>query len=250
MKRDELVRYLDQYLGISSIRDYGPQGLQVEGRDEVHRIVGTVDAHVPCIEAARSAGADMLLVHHGIFWGEAKPARGALGSQLRALFAAEMNLYAAHLALDAHSEVGNNVELARRAGLDVIGTWGSFNGVDIGVLAQPKGDLAFSTMVERFRQRVGEPVLVQAHGPESIRRVAILSGGGAGEIEEAVRLDCDTVLTGETSHAHYYDALESRINVIYGGHYTTEIVGVQALGAHIAERWGVEFTFIDLPTGI
>ncbi len=163
---------------------------------------------------------------------------------------ANLNLYAAHLALDGHPEVGNNVELARRLGLEVIDWWAPFNGNKIGVIAVVADGVSFENLVDRFGARVASPALVQPYGSSISRKVAILSGGGAGEIEAAVALGCDTIVTGETSHVHYYAAQELGVNVLYGGHYGTETVGVQALGAHLADRFGLEFKFIDLPTGI
>lgn len=250
MLRDELVRYLDDYLQIHAIKDYGPQGLQVEGRPEVGLIVGMVDAHLPSVEAALLQEADLLLVHHGIFWGEARRLHGGFGLLVRTILTANLNLYAAHLALDAHPEVGNNVELARRLGLEVVDWWGRIQGVNLGVIATAADGAKFEYLVDRFTQGVGAPVLVQPYGPRVSHRIAILSGGGAREIETAAALGCDTVLTGETSHAHFYDAQELGVNVIYGGHYTTETVGVQALGQHLASRFGLEFQFVDLPTGV
>jgi dinuclear metal center YbgI/SA1388 family protein len=250
MKRSELVDYLDNYLRIAEIRDYGPQGLQIEGREEVQRIVGLVDAHQPCVEAALAQGADLMLVHHGIFWGTPKLLRGGYGTLVRTFLNADLNLYAAHLALDAHPEVGNNAELARRLGLEVKGWWGNANGVKLAVLAQASQPVTLDDLVARFEQEVGPVKLVQPNGPRRIQRVGILSGFGARDIDEAARLGCDLYLTGETSHAQYYDAFNAGINVIYGGHYTTETVGVQALGKHLQEKFGIEFTFIDLPTGL
>lgn len=250
MKRAELVEYLDNYLRIADIRDYGPQGLQVEGRAEVQRVIGLVDAQQPCVEAAIGQGADLMLVHHGIFWGNAKPLRGGYGRLVRTLLDANLNLYAAHLALDAHPDVGNNAELARRLGLEITGWWGNANGVKLAVLAQSQEGIQLDDLVERFEQQVGPAKLVQANGPHLVHRVGILSGFGARDIEEAARLGCDLYLTGETSHAQYYDALNAGINVVYGGHYTTETVGVQALGQHLQEKFGIEFQFIDLPTGL
>ena len=250
MMRSDLVAYLDEYLRIEEIRDYGPQGLQVEGRNEVNRIVGMVDSQLPCVLEAVTRGADMLLVHHGIFWGPSQPLRNALGNLVRTMFAAELNLYAAHLALDAHPDVGNNAELARRLGLEILEQWGKVNGVELAVLAVEPHGLKLEMLVDRFEQQVGPVKLVQAHGPRTVKRVGILSGSGAKLIQEAKELGCDLFITGETSHAHYYEALNAGINVIYGGHYTTETVGVQALGRHLQERFDVEFEFVDLPTGM
>ena len=250
MKRDELVTYLNEYLRIGEIKDYGPQGLQVEGRPDVNVIVGAVDAHQPTVEAAVRAGADLLLVHHGILWGPARLLSGHYGRLVRTFMTADLNLYAAHLPLDGHPEVGNNAELARRLGLEVIGEWAPFNGFKIGVIAHAPEGVKFEGLVDRYTQSVSLPVLVQPFGPRMSRSVAILSGAGAGELEAAVALGCDTVVTGETSHAHFYDAQDLGINVLYGGHYGSETVGVQALGAHLAARFSIEFKFIDLPTGI
>jgi len=250
MQRAELTTYLDEYLRIAEIRDYGPQGLQVEGRDEVARVVGMVDAQLPCVAAALERNADLLLVHHGIFWGGAAPLRGSLGALVRTIMASGLNLYAAHLALDAHPEVGNNTELARRLGLDVVARWATVNGVDLAVLAVQPGGVKLDYLVARFEQNVGPIQRVQAHGPRIVHRVGILSGGGAEQVHAAAALGCDLYITGETSHAHYYDALNAGINVIYAGHYTSETVGVQALGQHLHQQFGLEFEFVDLPTGM
>ncbi len=250
MKRAELVQYLDDYLRIAEIRDYGPQGLQVEGRDEVRKVVGLVDAHLPCVEAALEQDADLMLVHHGIFWGPTKLLSGSHGRLVRRLMAADLNLYAAHLALDAHTEVGNNAELARRLGLEVTGWWGEVHGTPLAALATAPGGMDLDDLTARFERLVGPIQLIQAHGPRQVKRVGVMSGGGAGQIAEAADLGCDTFLTGEPEHAHYYDALNASLNVIYGGHYTTETVGVQALGRHLQERFGIEFAFVDLPTGL
>lgn len=250
MMRSDLVAYLNEYLRIEEIRDYGPQGLQVEGRNEVNRIVGMVDSQLPCVIEAIDRNADMLLVHHGIFWGPSQPLREAFGTLVRTIIAADLNLYAAHLALDAHPEVGNNAELAHRLGLEIVEQWGTINGVDLAVLAVEHHDVKLDYLVDRFEQTIGPVKLVQAHGPRIVKRVGIMSGSGAKHIQEAKELGCDLYITGETSHASYYDALNAGINVIYGGHYTTETVGVQALGSHLQDRFGLEFEFVDLPTGM
>ncbi len=250
MHCDELVAYLDEYLRIPDIRDYGPQGLQVEGRDEVRRIVGTVDAALPCVEAAVERGADLLLVHHGILWGDAKRLAGGYGRLVRRLVTSDLNLYAAHLALDAHPEVGNNAVLARRLGLAITDWWGDAKGTPVAVVAESEAPRSFDQLLADYEAVVGSAVLVQPHGPDEVRRVGICSGGGAGFVAEAARLGCDAYITGETSHAQYYAALTEDIHVIYGGHYATETVGVRALGEHLAARFGLAFEFVDLPTGV
>ena len=250
MKRTELVDYLNTLLRIAEIQDYGPQGLQIEGKDEINKIVATVDAHQPCVDAALAHGADMLLVHHGIFWSGHKMLQGSFGKLVRTFIKADLNLYAAHLPLDAHQEFGNNAELPRRLGLTVDGWWANIKGTDLGSLCTAPAGTTLDSLVARFEKSVGPVKAVLAHGPATVQRVGIISGFGAPHIQEAADLGCDTFLTGETSHSQYYDALNAGINVIYGGHYTTETVGVQALGQHLAEKFGIEFEFVDLPTGM
>jgi dinuclear metal center YbgI/SA1388 family protein len=250
MLTSDLVQYLDEYLDIDNIKDYGPQGLQVEGRRTVNRIVGLVDAQMPCLEAALELGADMMLVHHGIFWGPTQPLRGQFGRHVRALMNSNINLYAAHLALDAHQQIGNNAELCRRLGLEPLDWWAEVNGVYLAALAVDDDGMKLDYVADRFEQVVGPLQLVQAHGPRIVHRIGIMSGAGARHIGEAAALGCDLFITGETDHASYYEALNHSINVIYGGHYSTETAGVQALGMHLQNEFGVDFEFVDLPTGL
>lgn len=250
MQRDELVRYLDRYLRIDAIPDYGPQGLQVEGAGEVTRIAFTVDAGQPCIDAAIKVGAQMQLVHHGLFWGAQELIRGPFGRKVQRLLQANLNLYAAHLALDAHPEVGNNVELARLLDLAVESWFCNVKGTDIGVIAQAADGLTVEALAGGIKARLGAEPRVLAHGPALVRRVAIVSGGGIDYAREAAALGADTFVTGETSHAHFYDAVEQGLNVLFAGHYATETVGLKALGRHLNGKFGLETVFIDLPTGM
>ncbi len=254
MHRDELITYLDDYLHIHTTPDYGPQGLQIEGRDDITRIVGTVDAALPCAQVAIQRDADLLLVHHGIFWGGAQTLTGGYGHLVRTYLEAGLNLYAAHLALDGHREVGNNAELARRLGVEIdreaSERFAKVKGTAIGLVADAPTGTTLDDIVGRFEQNVGTPKLVQAHGPRRVNRIGIVSGSGIGYLHEAATLGCDTLLTGETSHANFYDAQSARMNVIYGGHYATETVGVQALGRHLAQHFDLNFEFVDLPTNL
>ena len=250
MRLHDLIDYLDRFLAIREFPDYGPQGLQVEGRADVQRVVGMVDAGLPCIEAALEAEADLLLVHHGVFWGPARPLRGGYGRLLRHIVKSDLNLYAAHLALDAHLEVGNNAQILRRLGLKSSGTWGKAKGNDIGLIAELDSAWTLDDLVDRFRASIGEPLQVHAHGPAAIRKLGVVSGGGAPYIEQAAELGCDAYITGETSQSAYYESLNAGMHVIYGGHYQSETLGVIALGEHLAQKFGIDFQFIDRPTGI
>lgn len=250
MRRDELVRYLDRYLRIDAIPDYGPQGLQVEGGGEVTRIVFTVDAGLPCVDAAIKVGAQMQIVHHGLFWGSQELIRGPFGRKVQRLLAANLNLYAAHLALDAHPEVGNNVELARLLELAVESWFCNIKGTDIGVIAQAPEGATLEELASMLKARLGSEPRLLAHGPTQVRRVAIISGSGIDHAREAAALGADTFVTGETSHAHYYAAQELGLNVLFAGHYASETVGLKALGRHLNGKFGLETVFIDLPTGM
>lgn len=250
MRRTELVSYLDRYLHIDTIADYGLQGLQVEGNSEVSRIAFTVDAGMPCIEAAIKVGAQMQLVHHGLFWGREQAIRGPFGRRVSRLLQADLNLYAAHLALDGHPEVGNNAELARLLELSVERWFANAKGSDIGVVAVAPEGMTVDGLALILKARLNAEPRVLAHGPNTVRRVAIVSGGGAGYAAEAAALGADTLVTGETSHSHFYAAAENNLNVVYGGHYATETVGLKALGRHLNGKFGLETVFIDLPTGM
>jgi dinuclear metal center YbgI/SA1388 family protein len=250
MQRDELVRYLDRYLRIAELPDYGPQGLQVEGADEVTRIVFTVDAGLPCIDAAIKVNAQMQIVHHGLFWGSQELIRGPFARKVRRLMQANLNLYAAHLALDAHPDIGNNVELARMLELTVDSWFCNVKGNDIGVVGTSSTGLELTALVAMIKARLGVEPRVLSHGPSAVRRVAIVSGGAASHVAEAAAMGADTFVTGETSHAQFYDALDHGMNVVFAGHYATETVGLKALGRHLNGRFGLETVFVDLPTGM
>ncbi len=247
MQTTELVAYLDDLLHLSAIPDYGPQGLQVEGRAEVHKLAVGVDAAHATIDGALAAGADLLLVHHGIFWGEARRLTGAFGRKVRRLFEADLNLYAAHLALDAHPTLGNNAELCRLLDLHPAGTYMNHKGVDIGILAEPAAPTTFTALVQTFTSVLQPPVAASAFGPKPVRRVAVCSGDAARSLEEAHDLGCDTLVTGETDYTVVHLSEELGMNVLYGGHYVTETLGVQALARHLQDHFALPWSFIDVP---
>lgn len=249
MQRDELVAYLDEYLRINEITDYGPQGLQVESNNKsVERIALAVDVAPQVIEAAALWQADMLLVHHGVLWRNVERISGALGHRVRLLLQHGINLYAAHLPLDAHPEVGNNAVLARMLGLAEITWWFAPKGTPLGILGSVTQPTRLSQLAEMVENKLHTQARLLAHGPEDINKVAIISGFGADQVGEAKALGADTFVTGEISHANYWAAEDYGMNVIYAGHYATETVGVRALGEHLAGRFKVEVKFFDFPT--
>lgn len=249
MNRSELTTYLDNYLRIAAIKDYGPQGLQLESdNDDIKRIALAVDVAPPIIEAAAAWNADMLLVHHGILWRDVEPITGGLGARVRAMLKHGINLYAAHLPLDAHPEVGNNAVLGKMFGLTEIEWWGEAYGTPLGVV----GKLAAPVPIDQFARQVDSALDTHTRtlkaGTQSVQKLAILSGFGADRVGEVASLGADTYLTGETSHQNFYAAYDHGINVIFAGHYATETVGVQALGDHLSEKFNLETKFFDFPT--
>ena len=251
MERAELIFYLDQYLDIAGIDDYGPQGLQVESdNQQVNRLALAVDTAPAVVEAAADWKADMLLVHHGLLWRSVEPIAGPLGRRVRLLLANGINLYAAHLSLDAHPEVGNNAVLAQMLNVSVDQWWCAPKGTPIGVYGSIPFDTALDAFGEQVEDALGTNIRILAHGPAEVRQVAIISGFGADEVKDARALGADTFVTGETSHSHYWAAEDYGMNVIFAGHYATETVGVKALGRHLARKFGLETMFFDFPTGM
>ncbi len=245
----ELVTHLDKYLQIAAISDYGPQGLQVEAANkDVQRVALAVDTSPATIEAAAMWQAGMLLVHHGILWRSVERIAGPLGVRVRLLLENNIHLYAAHLALDAHPEVGNNAVLARMLGMQVDEWWCDVMGTQIGVIGR------VDTSLHNLVTAVNDSLNIQArpleHGPSQVRTLAIVSGFGADRVNEAKAMGADTLLTGETSHANYWAAADYGMNVIFAGHYATETVGVQALGEHLVDQFGLTVRFFDFPTAM
>jgi len=253
MKLESLLQYLDVYLGIADHPDYPTalNGLQVAGPAEVRKVVAAVDASEAAIAAAAELGADLLLVHHGLFWDGLKPVTGRRYRKLSALLGNGMALYSAHLPLDGHAEVGNCAVLARAMGVEPTERFGSYKGVMIGW----EGTLAEGITPEELRRRVsgavgGSPGHLVGGGPVRIYRVGVVTGGGASFIDEAARAGLDALVTGEGAHHNHFDAMEEGVHLLLAGHYATETFGVRALARHLGERFGLEWDFVDQPTGL
>lgn len=245
-----LVEYLDEYLAVDEVPDYpnALNGLQVAAPGPVARVVAAVDATEASIRGAVKAGADLLLVHHGLFWDGNRPVTGRRYRRLSALLEAGVAVYASHLPLDAHPEVGNNAVLARELGVEVEGRFGSYQGVELGFWGSLS--LRREALAARLDELLGGPVKLIAGGPERVERVGVLTGGGGSFVGQALDAGLDALVTGEGSHHTYFDAQEGGLNLYYGGHYATETWGVKALARHLADRFGLEWTFLDLPTGL
>lgn len=245
-----LVEEASRYLAVSGMPDYCPNGLQVEGRAEVSRIVSGVTASQALLDAAVEAGADLVLVHHGYFWKSENPCVvGSKQRRLKTLLTHEMSLLAYHLPLDVHPEVGNNVQLARRLGVQVEGPLEPGNPRSVGLvgsLPEPMEPLDFARRVALVLQR--EPLLIEAARP--IRRLAWCTGAAQGYIEQAIAAGVDAYLTGEVSESTVHSARENGISFLAAGHHATERYGVQALGDYLASRFSIEHRFIDCPNPV
>lgn len=244
MQRKDLDGYLDQYLEVAKFRDYCPNGLQVEGRARIDRLVTGVSASLALLEAAIEAKADAVLVHHGYFWrGEDPRLTGTRRRRIARLLEHDINLYAFHLPLDAHTDIGNNAALARTLDFEPVGRFGE---QDLGWHGNARGGLTLGGLAQRVEERLSREPLVVGEPSRPVRRVAWCTGAAQGYLEDAVRLGVDVYLSGEISEQTVHFARESGVAYIAAGHHATERYGVQALGAHLAERFGIEHRFIDI----
>ncbi|MCL5957946.1 MAG: Nif3-like dinuclear metal center hexameric protein [Chloroflexi bacterium] len=250
--RDEIIQFLDEHLEVSRIRDYGPNGLQVIGKPEVQKIVVGVSASLDLFRQAASRSADMIIVHHGLFWENTpRPIKTLMRDRLKILFDREMTLLAYHLPLDRHPEVGNNIQILRRLGLDLVSAeLGRHDGTFIGVIGRLPRRKPFDDFVKLVNRAIGDAVVVLPFGPSQAHVVGIVSGGGAGDILEAAEKGCDVFLTGEPKEPTTALAKEMGMNFIAAGHYNTERLGVEALGDLVEEKFGVPVDFIDIPNPV
>ena len=250
MQLSELTSYLDAYLRTTDVADWAGamNGLQLENSGAVTQIGAAVDATLPVIEKAIATGVDFLIVHHGLFWAGAQPIKGAYYRKLKVAFDANLAIYSSHLPLDLHPEVGNNAQLVTRLGLTNVVPFFPEKGQLIGLRGRcgmSRNDL--STLLDDI---LGAPPHLAPGGPEIIREVGVVTGGAGAEIDRAAASGIDTFITGEGPQHSYGMAEELGVNLFYGGHYATETFGVQALAAHLAEKFGLPWHFIDHPTGL
>lgn len=245
-----LLEEAERFLGAARIADYCPNGLQVEGRPQVRRIVSGVTASQALLDAAVEADADVVLVHHGYFWkGENPCVVGMKQRRLKTLLNNDISLVAYHLPLDLHPQVGNNVQLAEQLGITVEGPLDPDNAKVVGLvgsLDEPMSARDFARRVQEVLNR--EPLLVE--GSQMIRRIGWCTGGGQGYIDQAIEAGVDLYLTGEASEQTVHSARENDISFIAAGHHATERYGVQALGDYLARRFALEHLFIDCPNPI
>lgn len=245
-----VVAYADGLLGHGAIGDWAGarNGLQLENGGRVGRIAAAVDAHEGTIRMALEAGADLLVVHHGLFWSDVAPIAGRSYRRLAMAIRGGLAVYSSHLPLDLHPSIGNNVLLSRALGLGVGRAFFEEKGAKIGRLVE--GRFRREALVRRMERALAGPVRVAGSGPAVCRRVGVVSGGAGDSVARVAAEGVDTLITGEGAHWTHGLALELGVNVLYGGHYATETFGVKALAARLGRRFRLPWVFLDAPSGL
>jgi dinuclear metal center YbgI/SA1388 family protein len=251
MEFNTLIDYLDEYLRVAEIEDVSQNGLQVQGPDEVTRVAFAVDACLASFEQAVASDVQLLIVHHGLFWGEPQRLIGPHFQRVRTLIKGACGLYAVHLPLDVHPEVGNNAELARLLRLTDTRPFGTYHGIDLGVAGTLEPPLDLPGLIGRLIQALGTPpIRVLDDGPDLVRTVGCVSGGAASMIDQAAQAGLGAYVTGETSHTAFHQAAEWGLNVLFAGHYATETLGIRALARHLKDHFALDTVELHIPTGM
>jgi len=248
----DILQEIELLLAPGRFEDYGPNGLQVPGPAEVSTLVSGVSAHAELFGLAAEEGAELVIVHHGLFWGSGPGTiDAALKRRLKLLFDADIALAAYHLPLDAHPEFGNNALLARELGADGLEPFALHAGEPIGFIAHlAGGGLSIGELASRVAKATAREPLVFDAGPALVRRIGIVTGAGADYLAEAAALGADAFITGEAAERTMAVARESGVHFLAAGHYATERFGVRKLGEHLAERFGLRHTFLDVPNPV
>jgi dinuclear metal center YbgI/SA1388 family protein len=250
LKLLDLVHWLDEELGSDRIVDYrdAHNGLQVEGAQEVRSVALAVDASLATIRDAATLGANLLVVHHGLFWGGHVPVTGMYYRRLSSLIRSNLALYSSHVPLDVHPVLGNDVGLIASIDAKPGGTFPDDRGQVLGFWADM--GIPRSELVTRLTESLRAEPRVLAKGPQIVGRIGVVTGSAAFALEAAIKVGCDTFLTGEGPHHLYFEAEERNVNVVLGGHYATERFGLLALGERLRRDLNLETFFLEHPTGL
>ena len=249
--RDELIAFMDGLLDARAFEDYGPNGLQVPGAREVHKVVSGVSAHRELFQRAAEGGAQLVLCHHGIIWGSRPQAiTPAQRGRLETLFAADLSLAAYHLPLDAHPEHGNNTLICEALGFERGESFAETKGRRIGFVGRSAEGVRFDELRRRCASAFGQEPFAWEAGPDTVHSVGVVSGGGASAFAEAIALGLDALVTGEPSEPAMADAREAGVHFVGGGHYATETFGVRRIGSLLAERFDLEHEFLSIPNPV
>jgi dinuclear metal center YbgI/SA1388 family protein len=245
-----IVAHCDRILRTADIKDYdrAANGLQVENRGTVTRIAAAVDASLATVKLAVRANADLLIVHHGLFWGASHPWTGKRYQLMQLLLKHDLAIYSSHLPLDAHPKLGNNAHLCAALGLKKLRPFFFDHSQFLGFQSQTK--ISRTELTHCLRRATTTQPLTIPGGPEICRRIGVVTGGAGGDLKKAADEGVDTFITGEGPHWTYTMAEELGINVLYGGHYATETFGVKALSAHLSQKFNLPWSFLDHPTGL
>jgi dinuclear metal center YbgI/SA1388 family protein len=245
-----IVAHCDRILRTADIKDYdrAANGLQVENRGTVTRIAAAVDASLATVNLAVRANADLMIVHHGLFWGASHPWTGKRYELMQLLLQHNLAIYSSHLPLDAHPKLGNNAELCAALGLKKLRPFFFDHGQFLGFQSQTK--ISRAELAQRLRRATSAQPLTIPGGSEICHRIGVVTGGAGGDLKRAADEGVDTFVTGEGPHWTYAMAEELGINVLYGGHYATETFGVKALATHLCQKFNLPWSFLDHPTGL
>jgi dinuclear metal center YbgI/SA1388 family protein len=247
----DVIAYLDELLEIGEYRDYGPNGLQVPGADEVSAVVTGVSSHLELFERAAELGAQLVVAHHGLFWDfHPRTVSPTMKARLRALFDNDIALAAYHLPLDGHPEVGNNALICEALGLDRAEPFGEHRGQSVGFVGRSRKGIEFGELRSRCERVFGQEPFTWDSGPPTVHSVGIVSGAAASSFGEAIAKGLDAFLTGEPAEHVMADARESGTHFIAAGHYATETFGIRRIGELLSERFGVEHHFVEVPNPI
>ena len=249
----EIDRFFHELLPIDSAKkaDKAINGLQVSNKSKkVSKIAFAVDASLESFKKAAQCSADMLFVHHGIFWGSEKAITGDFFNRISFLVENNIALYAVHLPLDVDPELGNNISVTRKAGLEEIENFGEYYGMKVGYKGIFKNPKTCEEIIAALGFNVAEMLSVLKFGNEKSRSAAVITGGACKEVEQAIDENIDLYITGEITHQIYHQCLEAKINVISAGHYLTETFGVKNVEKAVKEKLSLETCFIDIPTGL
>jgi len=252
IKREELISFLDTFLNIQNVKDDSFNGLQVEGKDDIRKVIFAVDAGMEIFEKAVEQNADMVVVHHGMFWNGANPCVTSWKKKrVEILLNHGISLYAAHLPLDMHPEVGNNVQLLKILGFEKENPFGFYHGQAISFTGKTDKPKTIDHIVMTLQSELGAECKVLPFGKKKIKHIAVCSGGGDdyGMLQEAFDAGADLYLTGDATLMHH-QVKDMGFNVIFAGHHATETVGVKALASVIGEKFGIISEFCNIPTGL
>lgn len=252
VKLSEIVRYADKTLRTAEVKDWtgAKNGLQLENDGQITRIGAAVDSHIGVIEEAVNRGIDLLIVHHGLYWGDVTPLTGVNFRKLQLAMTHNLAVYSAHLPLDLHPKIGNNALLAKALKFPVAKAKPFFFEKEQMIGFKYEVRLERDALQKSLAQVLGTKPTLLPHGPEKIRKIGIVTGGAGGDLARAAAEGIDTFITGEGPNHSFGQARELGINVFYGGHYATETFGVKALADQLATRFQIPWQFIDVPTGL